>query len=306
MTIDTKRLRYFVQVAESGSLSKASEELYIAQPALSRQIHMLEDSLGFPLFTRTGRGMTLTQEGRYLRDAVSGPLRNIELAIENMRAFMSRAPDFSLGIGIHNGVSQILTAPLVEALDGVLPNMRFRIMEGTSSGLYEGLKHGALDFVVLDRVFQNDNLSFQLLFSENLVLLGTTKTAVFKSSITLKDLTDFPLVLPCSHQSVRKVIDNRVRQEKLTLNVVLETDSINLMLDLVRRQKGLALLNRSMAHALCGEYSDLVIIDMEPNLMIDTYLAGRVLEEVSGSNISLAEKSIIQSVKQCLQGHTKD
>jgi len=88
--METRRLKYFVRIAEDGSLMRAAGVLRIAQPALSRQLRLLEEDLGLTLFRRTPRGMQLTQEGELLRVAVAGPLRELELALQNIRSLSAR------------------------------------------------------------------------------------------------------------------------------------------------------------------------------------------------------------------------
>jgi LysR family transcriptional regulator, nitrogen assimilation regulatory protein len=73
--VDFKRLGYFAQIAELGSLTRAAERMGIAQPSLSRQMRLLEEELGVTLFTRGPRGMQLTEAGELLRSRIVGPMR---------------------------------------------------------------------------------------------------------------------------------------------------------------------------------------------------------------------------------------
>jgi LysR family transcriptional regulator, nitrogen assimilation regulatory protein len=81
--MEIRRLEYFVCIAEQGSLGRASDLLRIAQPALTRQVRLLEQELGVILFTRSRRGMRLTEEGEQLLSEVMGPLRQLEGALQN-------------------------------------------------------------------------------------------------------------------------------------------------------------------------------------------------------------------------------
>ena len=82
--MENRRLRYFLQIAEEGSMGRAASVLGIAQPALTRQVRLLEEALGVPLFIRTQRGMQLTEDGEQLRAAIKKPLQEIELALQNV------------------------------------------------------------------------------------------------------------------------------------------------------------------------------------------------------------------------------
>jgi len=88
--MELRRLRYFLRIAAEGSLGSAARSLHIAQPALSRQMQLLEADLGVQLFQRVPRGMQLTEEGDYLREALSHPVQQIEAALQNARSFSTR------------------------------------------------------------------------------------------------------------------------------------------------------------------------------------------------------------------------
>ena len=112
--MDISQLRTLIHVAELGSLSKASDRLHIAQPALSRQIRLLEQELGVRLFDRHGRGMIATDQGR---DVLRHALR-IMAELEEIRAVVSdeNAPlRGHVSIGMPPTASDILSAPLVSA-----------------------------------------------------------------------------------------------------------------------------------------------------------------------------------------------
>src|ERR1700761_5036470 len=119
--MEIRRLSYFVRIAEDGSLTKAAGVLRIAQPALSRQVRLLEEELGVALFSRTARGMRLTEEGEFLRASVAGPLRAMELALQSVRSFSSRI-EGNFGIGMPSAIAAVLAKPLVLRMDAGFPN----------------------------------------------------------------------------------------------------------------------------------------------------------------------------------------
>jgi len=88
--VDTHRLKYFLRVAEEGSITRAAKLLGIAQPALSRQVQLLEEDLGISLFTRNRRGVELTEEGERLRASTAAPLRQLELAVQYVSSPLAR------------------------------------------------------------------------------------------------------------------------------------------------------------------------------------------------------------------------
>lgn len=293
--IETKRLGYFVQVAESGSLSKASESLHIAQPALSRQIQILESYLGFPLFIRTGRGMQLTKEGQYLRDAVIGPLRDLELAVENLRSFLGRT-DITFGIGVHHGIAPLIGKPLLDAVVAIAPKVKFCFREAASANLLGSLKRGEIDFAVIDCPSNDEGLQARLLATENLVLVAKEGQAGRPGKrITLKQLTQYPLALPPQGSEIRNVLENAFKQISSKPEVRLETDSPSLFLELVKAGSAAAVMPESIAKNMLDNSGLSLSYISSPDFFIGTYLATRSYGEVEGSLISRID-AIIENV----------
>ena len=94
--MDTHRLKYFLRIAEEGSITRAAGLLGIAQPALSRQLQLLEDDLGVALFRRTRRGVELTEAGERLRASTAGPLRQLELAVHYAGSPLARLERYGI------------------------------------------------------------------------------------------------------------------------------------------------------------------------------------------------------------------
>ena len=156
--MEIRRLNYFVRIAEDGSLTRAAEFLRIAQPALSRQIRLLEEELGVTLFSRTARGMQLTEEGEYLRASVSGPLRAMELALQNVRSFSARI-EGNFAVGMPSSIGDLLAKPLALRMGAEFPNIRLRITEGLTGSLIDWLNRGMIDFALLEEASRDDRLS---------------------------------------------------------------------------------------------------------------------------------------------------
>ena len=128
--MDTHRLKYFLRIAEEGSITRAAKVLGIAQPALSRQIRLLEEDLGITLFARTRRGVHLTEEGERLRSSTAAPLRQLKLAVLYAGSPLARI-ERGLLFGMVPTAAGVLAAPLLASLgDGIpqcpLPRRRRR------------------------------------------------------------------------------------------------------------------------------------------------------------------------------------
>jgi LysR family nitrogen assimilation transcriptional regulator len=162
---------YFTRIAEDGSLTKAAGVLRIAQPALSRQIRLLEEELGVSLFTRTARGMRLTEEGEYLRTAAAGPLRGAGTRLAECAGLLDRHQG-DVAIGMPSGVGDRLALPLVQLMNAQFPDIRLRIVEGPTGSLIDWLNRGMIDFALLEGASKDDRLTDVELFSGSLMLVG--------------------------------------------------------------------------------------------------------------------------------------
>src|ERR1700757_2065995 len=149
--MELRRLRYFLHIAAEGSLGRASRALGIAQPALSRQVQLLEADLGVKLFQRAAKGMQLTEEGEYLKAALSHPLAQVDLALRNVRSHATRA-ETALTLGLPPPLAQSFGPLLVEALLARMPNLKLRVVEDHSSRLAADLLRGVVDIAGLSGV----------------------------------------------------------------------------------------------------------------------------------------------------------
>jgi hypothetical protein len=126
--MNLKQLEYFVRVAELGSFSKAAMILNIAQPALSRQVRLLETDLHVNLLTRTGRGVVLTEVGQRLFDHSVGILQLVARATEDIESARDE-PAGRIVIGLPPSMGRLLTPPLVDGFRRSLPKARLAVVE---------------------------------------------------------------------------------------------------------------------------------------------------------------------------------
>jgi LysR family transcriptional regulator, nitrogen assimilation regulatory protein len=238
--LDVRRLGYFMRIAEDGSLTRASNMLRIAQPALSRQMRLLEEELGVPLFTRTARGMRLTEAGQALRASVAGPLRELELALQNIRSYPFAA-DANLIIGLAPSLAEILATPLALRLDAAFPNIKLRIVEGLTGSLIDWLSRGVVDLVLLEEEAHHDQLRERKLATLPLMLAGPAD-APLTSSVPFSEAAKLPLLLPSHHLGLRAVINDAAGEAQTKLNIRMEADSARLTCDLLLAGLGYAML----------------------------------------------------------------
>lgn len=240
--MDLKQLKTFIRVAEAGSLSKASDLLRLAQPALSRQVKLLEASVGMELFTRHGRGMELTEAGRELLARVSGIVHQLETSIDEVRTFKS-VPRGAVALGLMPSVSDLLAARLALRVAAELPGVSLRIVEGYAGNLVGWLHRGELDATLLYGPSSDLHLRVTSLLFEDLHLVGPASSRLDpRVECTIKSLHTFPLVLPSRTHGLRAVVEAAARKARVDLALKFEADSYRVLKDLVAAGLGYTVL----------------------------------------------------------------
>ena len=239
--MELRQLRTVLAIAETGSLTKAAELLHVVQPALSRQLKQLEDELGTPLFERNRLGMVLTVPGRRFVDQVRLSLKGLNEA----RADIGAAKSDLLGtvsIGMLPSLATALAGPLVIALQQQYPNLRVRIATGFSDFLQEGLEGGKLDICLMGDYLQSELLQTSPVYSEPIYVFGKPGSGLSEGApMTLEAVSRMPMVVP-EARSLRNVIDRACTILGVNLNLVAESDSTTVILDLVLRGVGYTIL----------------------------------------------------------------
>ncbi|WP_108258598.1 LysR family transcriptional regulator [Mangrovicoccus ximenensis] len=202
--MDLRRLQTFLRVAETGSLSAASDRLRIAQPALSRQIRMLEDEVGQVLFTRSREGMALTAAGELLQARVSGLLRQLEQGVEDVRS-MEEAPQGKVAVGLVPSAAAIMGADFALAVRRAHPGIRLNLQQGYTSHLLDWVHRGDLDMALVYR--GAGQLPAEQLVREELLLVGPRGHPLLDAPAEIARLDGVPMVLPSAENGLRLIVD---------------------------------------------------------------------------------------------------
>ncbi|WP_297792955.1 LysR family transcriptional regulator [Mycobacterium sp.] len=239
--MDTHRLKYFLRIAEEGSITRAAAVLGIAQPALSRQIRLLEEDLGITLFERTRRGVHLTEEGERLRSSTAAPLRQLELAVRYAGSPLARI-ERGLLFGMVPTAAGVLAAPLVASLGAAFPNVHFHVAVAETDDLVQRLLKGAVDLAVINPV-SDDRLFYRHLVIEDLLLVGGPASDLSPANpIRFTELAKLPLVMPSAQTGVRNTLENTALRLKVAITARFSTDSVEVCKRLVESGLGYAVL----------------------------------------------------------------
>ncbi|KXU87262.1 transcriptional regulator [Paraburkholderia monticola] len=243
--MEIKELRSFVHIARVGSFSRAAAELYVAQPALSRQVAKLEEELGTPLFVRHGRGVRLTSGGAQLLERAEMIINFVAQTGEQVRASTDRLSGH-IALGLPPAVGVQVSVPIVEAFRERWPAVGLHLREGLSSSLQEWLLDRRVDLAIVYNQPPLEAFDVLPLCSEAMVVVGPPGDTVIErrggEPLRIRDLADLPLLVPGFPHATRRVLEQAAVQHGVHLRVVLEVESVTLTKALVRRGLGYSLL----------------------------------------------------------------
>lgn len=233
--MDLRQLRYFAQIVESGSLSKASRCLFVAQPALSQQLAKLEDEVGKPLLHRSARGVTPTDNGLALYHHARFMLRQLDQALSIARQEAGEVRGM-VSLGLPSTTLVAVGLPLMRRIHEKYPGILLNVVEGMSGHIAQMMRLGQLDLAIL---FVNDvssKLDATPLLEEELFVLLPQKSKLVppkQTSITVAEVAKLPLILPTGTHGLRRRVVAEFERRDLTPHVVAEIDSLTLLMNCV-------------------------------------------------------------------------
>lgn len=250
--MDVRELRYFTSVARNRSFTKAAEELFVAQSALSRQIKKLEDELGVQLLTRHAKGVALTRAGRALMERAD-PLIHM---VRQIKAELgtSNEPEGHLSIAVPPGAGLQFAGDFLLAFGAECPKVSVHLLDGASTSLQEWLLNRRVDIAVLHNVPPVPELNIFPLLEEPTLLVckaGTSIKATYSGGpgFSIQDLQKLPLILPAQPHHNRILMDRAAAQSGISLNIAYEVDSALITKQLIKRGLGCSVFTQTVVNA---------------------------------------------------------
>lgn len=242
--MDLKQLTYFVRVAELGSFTRASIVLDIAQPALSRQVRLLEVELRQNLLVRNGRGISLTEAGKVLLEHARGVLHQME----RLREELSRVRGSLAGrvaVGLPPTLGRILAVPLTREFKALMPDATLSIVDGLSKTMQEALLTGQLDIALVYNALPTPGIELRPLLQDELLLVqGEQGNGRAQAPVDLAELAHFPLIIPARPNALRMHVETALLNISAQPRIAMEVNSVATILDLVADGVGCAVLSR--------------------------------------------------------------
>ena len=245
--MDISALQAFIAVARNGSFSKASEQLFVTQPAISKRVATLEEELGTQLFNRIARQISLTEAGKQLLPKA----QDLVHQAEDMQRYASNLNDdisgnLSIAISHHIGLHRM--PPILKEFNLRHPKVQLDIRFEDSDQAFSEVEHGDIEFAVITLPNElPEKLIKETIWRDQLsVMVGLEHPLSKRKNISLEILADYPCVLPDKDTETHKIIDRQFKQFGLEMQVQMETNNLETLKMLVGAGLGWSLLPNTM------------------------------------------------------------
>ena len=242
--MDLRSIRYFVHIADAGSITRAAGQLGIAQPALTRHVQGMEAELGTPLLERLPRGVRLTTAGRKFLEHARRVVREIDRAQAEL-AHSAQPAGGRVILGVSPTTAAWLVPGCVERCRRHAPELSIKVVEGFSPQLADALGAGRVDVALLTNPQPARALRYTPLLSEPIVVVGPRGAAPARPFFTLAELSRTPVLIT---DGIRSALEEQLARAGARLNVEVEIDSIEAIRALLLRGSTHALMPVSTFH----------------------------------------------------------
>jgi LysR family transcriptional regulator, nitrogen assimilation regulatory protein len=225
---DLHKWRAFLAIGELGSLTRAALYLDSNQSLLSRQLNALERECGARLFTRTGRGVALSEFGQRIFPQVKALLHDAEQLEDEIRG-SAREPTGRVTLGVLPSIGNPLVGRLFAELRAHYPAVSLKVLEGSSGQVEEWLADARVDIAILYRYASSLPEQEQALATVDSCLIGRHGDALTRAGeVAFDSLHELPFILPSAPNGLRTALDAVARSRHLTLSPAIEADSLPL------------------------------------------------------------------------------
>lgn len=245
MSLGLRQLKYFVAIADAGSLSRAAATLNVAQSALSHHLAEMEANLGTSLVERRARGVALTQAGQRLYEHASAILTALDKAEIDIRAIAGTASG-PITVGLCQTAMEVISLDLMSKTRSACPNVRLTLIEGLSPVLFEFLVAGQLDFAVVYNPPSDARLRAVPVLEEELFLVGRTDIIGTEATpISLATIPQGQIIGLSPIKDTSAILQNPHLRAMIAPHAFLEIGSLNALVKALVAGLGCAILARA-------------------------------------------------------------
>ena len=294
--VNLELYRVFYTVAKCGSLTRAAEELYISQPAVSQSIKQLENQLGVPLFDRRHRGMELSaQGGKIIFAEVERALELLQQA-ENRLAETQSSAVGTIRVGASDTIFEYFLADKIVEFHEKFPAVKIELMADFTPDTIEKLKANRCDVAFVNLPIEVDDeleLEGNCMRLNDVFIAGDKYKELAQGEISLTELKKYPLILMDKNTVARRSLDNFLATLGVKLQPSIEVGSWDLMKRLVQRGMGIGVIPRVYAK---GRLDNGELYEVQTDPTLPARSIGMLLPK--NQPVSYALQSFIQCVRK--------
>ena len=291
--MDYASWKLFIDAAELGSLSKVAVAYGTSQPHISRQVGDLERACGGRLFERTGRGVVLTDLGRRIAPKVRAWLASTDQLVNDVRT-SAGTPIGKVRVGSLPSTAHPLVSTLHKRLKERYPLIQLAVREGQGAQLETWLEDGSVDLAILYRTGGSSTNGDTHLVETSTYLVGAAGDPLTaRKTVPFSALHDLPLVLFCRPSSWRNYLEQISAERNVSLNVVLEADSLSLQAHIAAEGGIYALLGPYAAAGASKDYR------LQSSKLVDPVVTRHIALAMSRhGHLTLACRTVMQVVRE--------
>ena len=251
--MDLRQLRYFVKVVECGNVTRASEALHIAQPAISQQMRNLERDLGMQLLERSVQGVAPTAAGQTLYQHAIELLRQADSTRELLRQD-AELPQGRVSVAMPSSTARMMAIPLARTIRDRYPGIALELLEAPSAELGSLIGSGRVDLAVVVDAVETRGVAAQRLLTEALYLIAWPEFQMPREPVSIAELARMPLILPSAPNTIRSRVEWALREAGLPCEILFEASSTALLFAAVMAKLGVTILPWTAAHVELDEH----------------------------------------------------
>ncbi|QTF08876.1 nitrogen assimilation transcriptional regulator [Brenneria izadpanahii] len=270
--MNTRRLKSFITIVDMGSITRAADALYIAQPALSQQIVALETHFKRKLLIRSQQGVVPTEAGKVLYSHANAILRQLRQAeIEVQEAGQRLIGRVSVGLAPFS-VAATLAMPLFAEMRKRHPGVLLHLVESVGQPYSELIVNGRLEMALIHGVGGIKGLHYEPQLVEEFFLVAHEDFDMDDDGapLTLEQLSPLPMLLPPSYNFVRRAVELAFSQQQVSLNIIGELEAVKSISKAVGAGLGVTIMPKAIAERIQSESPSVIVRSIASQSMEET------------------------------------
>lgn len=247
MSVRLDLYKIFCEVAKCESFSKAAKVLFMTQPAVSQAIMQLEEELGMRLFTRTPKGVILTNEGQILFEYANSAMNLISVGEKKVQESKNLMVG-ELKIGVGDTISRYFLLPYLEKFHNGYPNIKLKVVNRTTLELCTLLKSGEVDIAICNLPIKDSSLEVkELIEIHDVFVYGEKYKKNLSTPLTLEEIAKFPLILLEPKSNSRQYVEKYILSKGIRIKPEIELGSHELLLEFAKINLGVSCVIREFS-----------------------------------------------------------